>query len=140
MKLINYNRPFPTDLFRFFDDNATRAREHSSYRPAVNIVETDENFALELLAPGRDKDLFNVAFNDGVLEISYTSVKDGEETTPNYRRREFKLADFTRRFALDDTVIDDAAIEATYDNGVLHLTLPKREEALPREPRQITVG
>ncbi|MEO0732797.1 MAG: Hsp20/alpha crystallin family protein [Bacteroidota bacterium] len=140
MKLINYNRPFPTDIFRFFDDNATRAREHGSYRPAVNIVETDDHFALELLAPGRDKDLFNVAFNDGVLEISYTTTKEGEATTPNYRRREFRLKDFTRRFTLDDTVINDEAIEASYVNGVLRLTLPKREEALPREPRQIAVG
>ncbi len=139
MKLINYNRPFPADVFRYFDDHRTKAAD--AYRPAVNIVERADSFELDLLAPGRVRDHFNVAFNDGVLEISYTTEKDhAAETIENFRRREFKLRDFTRTFKLDDTVINDEAIEATYDNGILHLTLPKREEALPREPRQIAVA
>ncbi|MEM1358003.1 MAG: Hsp20/alpha crystallin family protein [Bacteroidota bacterium] len=137
MKLINYNRPFPTEFFRNFDDYATK---HRSHRPAVNIIERDDNFALELLAPGREKELFNIAFNDGVLEISYTTETTGEENKSNYRRREFHLADFTRRFTLDVQVINEDAIDATYTDGVLRLTLPKREEALPKAPRQIAVG
>jgi len=140
MKLINYNRPFPTDVFRFFDDQTTRDRSNK-YRPAVNIIETDEAFELELLAPGRDKDLFNIALDQGVLEITYTTEKNEEaDATPNFRRREFQLADFVRRFTLDEQVINDEVINASYVNGVLRLTLPKREEALPKAPRQITVG
>lgn len=137
MKLTTYNRPFPNNFFRFFDDYATQA---NAFRPAVNIVETDENFELEVLAPGRVKENFNVALNDGVLEINYTSEKSMDDTTPNYRRKEFKLADFSRKFQLNDQVVNDEAIEATYIDGVLRLTLPKREEALPKSPRQIAIG
>jgi HSP20 family protein len=147
MKLMNYNRPLPTNFFRFFDDQATRDREfNTGHRPAVNITETDAAFELALLAPGRAKDNFNVAFNEGTLEITYTTptaaVTEGEDApaTPNYRRREFKLADFTRRFQLDDQVIDVEAIDASYTDGVLRLALPKREEVLPKAPRQIAVG
>lgn len=138
MKLINYNPALPTDLFRFFDDPLTKAKH--GYRPAVNIIETEETFQLEVLAPGRNKDFFNVAFNDGTLEIAYTTEKEGTEEKPNFRRKEFSLADFTRRFTLDNTVIDDEAIEATYADGVLRLTLPKRETSLTNAPRQIEVA
>ena len=140
MKLINYNRPFPTDFFRFFDDNVTKA--NYGYRPAVNITETDEAFELELLAPGRERDNFNIAFNEGVLEITYTTeaAVDTDGKQVNVRRREFELKDFTRRFQLDENVINEETIDATYVNGVLRLTLPKREEVQPKEPRRIAVG
>lgn len=137
MKLTTYNRPFPNSFFRYFDDYATKA---NAYRPAVNIVETEETFELEVLAPGRVKENFNVALNEGVLEITYTSTASAEETAPNYRRKEFKLADFSRQFKLNDEVVNDEAIEATYIDGVLRLTLPKREEALPKAPRTIAIG
>ncbi len=136
MKMIKYNRPFPTNFF--FDDMSQRNR--STHRgPAVNITETDEAFTLDLPAPGRDKELFKVDFFDGVLEVSYTTEKTGEEVTPNYRRHEFTLADFTRKFRLDEKVIDEEDINAAYENGVLTLTLPKRAEAV-KTVRQIAVA
>jgi len=147
MNLLNSNLPVPNNLFRFFDDHATRDRQYATgHRPAVNITETEDAFELSLLAPGRGKDNFNVAFNDGTLEVTYTTptttVVDGEEAPakPNFRLREFKIADFTRRFKLDDKIIEVEAIEAEYTDGVLRLALPKREEALPKAPRQIAVG
>lgn len=146
MKMIKYNnRPLPTNFLRFFDDNFTKL-EQQNHRPAVNIAETDEAFALEMLAPGRVKEHFNVGFNEGTLEITYTTptteVKEGEETTPapNFRRREFRLVDFTRRFQLDESVIDVEAIEATYEHGILRLALPKLAEAQPKPARQIAVA
>ena len=138
MKLTNYNRPFPTNFARFFDDHRTMATD--AYRPAVNIIETDEVFELELLAPGRVKDNFNIAFNEGVLEVTYTTPTTDEDSQPRFRLKEFRLKDFTRRFKLDAKMIKDEAIDATYTDGVLRLTLPKREEALPKPPRQIAVG
>lgn len=142
MKLINHNRPLPASFFRFFDDHVTQAAD--AYRPAVNIAETENAFTLELLAPGRAKDNFNIAFNEGTLEITYTTptVDENEATpvAPTYRRREFQLADFTRRFQLDQKVVDTDAIEATYHDGILRLALPKREEALPKPARQIAVA
>ncbi|TXF88946.1 Hsp20/alpha crystallin family protein [Neolewinella aurantiaca] len=147
MKLTTYNRPMPSNFFRFFDDHATKANQFgTAHRPAVNIVETDNAFELEVLAPGRAKENFNVAFNEGTLEITYTTPtpdpasEDKEASTPDFRRREFRLVDFTRRFQLDDKVIDVDAIDASYVDGVLRLALPKREEALPKAPRQIAVA
>ena len=142
MNLLHNNRPLPANFFRFFDDHVTKAAD--SHRPAVNISETESAFALELLAPGRAKENFNIAFNEGTLEVTYTTptATENEATpvAPDYRRREFKLVDFTRRFQLDDKVIDAASIDATYVDGVLRLALPKREEALPKPPRQIAVA
>lgn len=147
MKLTTQNRPIPANLFRFFDDHATKAKQFGpSHRPAVNIVETDDAYELEVLAPGRSKENFNVAFNEGTLEITYTTptAEPTAETEPpakpNFRRREFSLVDFTRRFQLDDKVINIDAIDATYLDGVLRLALPKREEALPKAPRKIAVA
>ena len=135
MKLTKYNR-FPAS-FRFFDDAMTRAS--FPHRPAVNIVEQETSFEVALLAPGRNKDLFQVDFHEGILEVSYTTEKTGEEVTPNYLRNEFSLQDFTRRFQLNRDVIDDEAIEATYTDGILRLTLPKRAEVL-KPARQIAVA
>ncbi len=135
MKLTKYNR-FPSS-FRFFDDAVTQATQAT--RPAVNIIEKEDQFYLEMLAPGRNKELFTVDFYEGVLEVSYTTEKTGEETKTEYLRNEFALRDFTRRFRLNSEVINDEAIEATYTDGILRLTLPKREEAT-RPARQISVA
>jgi HSP20 family protein len=147
MKLTTQNRPLPSNFFRFFDDHATKAKQFGAgHRPAVNIAETDDAYELELLAPGRTKENFNIAFNEGTLEVSYTtpSADPAAETKTsvdtNFRRREFSLVDFTRRFKLDDKIINVDAIDATYVDGVLRLALPKREEALPKAPRKIAVA
>ena len=135
MKLIKYNR-FPAS-FRFFDDAVTQAVH--PHRPAVNIVERENQFELEMLAPGRNKEHFHVDFFEGVLEVSYTTEKTGDEQRPEYLRNEFSLQDFSRKFRLNSDVINDEAIEATYTDGILRLTLPKREEAT-KPVRQISVA
>ena len=136
MKLVNYNRPFPTS-FRFFDDALTQAGQRGL--PPVNIQETDDHFFLEMVAPGRNKELFKVDLLDGILEVSYTTEKTGEEKRPEYLRHEFSLSDFSRRFKLNSKLIDDETIEATYADGILRLTLPKREQVV-KSARQIAVA
>ena len=135
MKMIT-NRSFPAS-FRFFDDHLMRSAQQS--RPAVNIVETEESFLLEMVAPGRDKELFKVDLLDGILEVSYTTEKTGEEKRPEYLRHEFSLSDFSRRFKLNSKLIDDETIEATYADGILRLTPPKREQVV-KSARQIAVA
>jgi HSP20 family protein len=116
MNLINNNRPLPANFFRFFDDHVTKAAD--SHRPAVNISETDNGYILELLAPGRAKENFNIAFNEGTLEVTYTTPtaieNEATPVEPSFRRREFKLVDFTRRLKLDDKVIDTNSIDSSY--------------------------
>lgn len=139
MSLIKYNNNLPANLFRFFDDHATQAlhQRTAGHRPAVNITETDNAFTLEMIAPGRDKANFNVELNDQLLTISY---KAEEAETPKLLRREFTIGNFKRSFKLDAKVINEEAIAATYENGILSLTLPKLEEAVNKGPQQIAIS
>ncbi|MCP9235660.1 Hsp20/alpha crystallin family protein [Lewinella sp. JB7] len=136
MNIISSNRPFPAS-FRFFDDQRTRTAQTA--RPAVNIIEHEDHFTLEMYAPGRNKEWFSVDFFEGTLEVSYTMEKTGDEPDVKYVRREFETNDFSRRFKLNDEVIDDTAIEANYEDGLLRLTLPKREP-VTKQVRQIAVA
>lgn len=112
-------------------------RDWVENRPAVNIVETEKNFRIELAAPGLNKEDFNIKVEKDTLSISAkkeTSTVEGEKV----KVREFAYTNFQRNFNLPKTV-DAEAIEARYENGVLAVTVPKKEEALPKT-HQITVG
>ncbi|PWL38272.1 molecular chaperone Hsp20 [Flagellimonas aquimarina] len=106
--------------------------------PAVNIKDNDENFELELAVPGGNKDDFKIEVDNDVLTISTEVKTDSKETKENYTRREFSFSSFKRVFTLPETV-DGTRIDAAYENGILRLTLPKKEEALPRPKRLITI-
>lgn len=105
---------------------------------SVNIHETDDAFHLELNAPGRNKTDFAIEVNKGLLTISYE--KKEETTEQNYKtvRREFTYRSFKRSFSLDDKINTDG-IEARYENGVLKLLLPKKEE-VKITPKQININ
>jgi HSP20 family protein len=104
--------------------------------PPVNIHENEEGFHLELVAPGLKKEDFKVNFDKGMLSISYEKKSENETENKEYKthRREFNFTSFKRSFRVDD-VINADAIQARYENGVLKLYLPKKEEvkALPKE-------
>jgi len=112
-------------------------RDSVENRPAVNIVETEQAFRIELAAPGLNKEDFNIKLEKDTLSISAkkeTTTVEGEKV----KVREFAYSSFQRNFNLPKTV-NAEAIEARYENGVLFLTLPKKEEALPKV-QQISVG
>ena len=140
MKMSKYNRP--NEFFRFFDDNFTKAAHGRGVtnRPAVNITQTDEAYHLEMAAPGRKKDDFKLELTEQVLTVSYEVKQEEDASQPNYLRREYSLNSFKRSFHLDEKVIDDEAIAATYEDGILRVSLPKREEALTKGPKLISVG
>jgi HSP20 family protein len=107
-------------------------------RPAVNVAETGEGFRIEMAVPGLQKTDFQIDLDKDVLSITASK----EVATPEgvtYKRREFGAVDFKRSFHLPET-IDAAGIEAKYENGILSVLLPKKEEAKPQPARQITVG
>ena len=108
--------------------------------PAVNIKETDTAFGLELAAPGKTKEDFIIEIDHNVLTISSETKNETEQTENNgrYTRREFSYTSFRRAFTLPETVNTDA-INAVYENGVLLITLPKKEEALPKPKRLIDI-
>ncbi|MEM6396224.1 MAG: Hsp20/alpha crystallin family protein [Bacteroidota bacterium] len=144
MKRVTYNR-FPNLLTQFFDDPFTRTIFNDNWtnerKPAVNIQETEDAYDLYVVAPGRDKANFKVELDEGVLTIGYHTeeVETKEENAPKFLRKEYSLVNFTRRFNLDDTHIDADAIKATYTDGILMVSLPKKEEA-KATPKLIEIG
>lgn len=95
--------------------------------PAANVHETKEAFHIELNVPGRNKADFSIKVDNGILSISYESKETSEQKDYKTLRREFNYKSFTRSFNLDDKV-NPSAIHAKYENGVLSLLLPKKEE------------
>lgn len=111
--------------------------------PLVNIHESENEFEIELAIPGLQKENIKITIEDKTLKISteYTKESNSEENISNikYIKKEFDYTAFERSFKLPITV-DSDKIEASYDNGVLKLTLPKKEEAKPKEPKAIEVN
>ncbi len=104
----------------------------------VNIVENGEAFRLELAAPGLEKSDFSVDVDKNVLRIEVSKTFQLEEGEA-YKRREFGQYEFKRSFQLPET-IDTTGIEANYVNGILVITLPKKEEAREKPARKIEIG
>lgn len=106
--------------------------------PAVNIIESDDDFILEVAAPGISKENFNIELDNDVLTISSNVKSDTEEKKDKYTRREFVYGVFKRAFTLPESA-DVNNIGAAYENGVLLVTIPKKEEAKAPEKKLIEV-
>ena len=99
--------------------------------PAINIIENDNEFLVEVAAPGLTKDDFKVKIvDDDQLQISFEKKEETEEKDKkgNYLRREFSYTNFLRTLLLPDNV-DKEKISAKSENGVLHITIPKTKES-----------
>jgi HSP20 family protein len=105
--------------------------------PAVNIFETKDAYHLELNVPGRNKEDFKVNLEDGLLTISYEKQEAKQAEDHNTIRREFDFNNFSRSFHVDDK-INAENIQAKYENGLLKLLLPKKEE-LKNPVKQISI-
>lgn len=107
--------------------------------PAVNVKETDEEFLVEVAAPGMKKEDFEIELNNKILTISSVVKEEQESKNENYTRREFSYNSFKRSFNLPDS-IDNSKIEANYADGVLKIELPKREEDKIKPKRLIEIA
>lgn len=129
------------DMFKsdWMEGGSTMNRIGTSV-PAVNVSETEDNFTLEVAAPGKTKKDFNLELDNGVLSISSEEKQEDEQKDKNGRftRREFSYSSFKRAFTLPETV-DVEKISAQYKDGVLVVTLPKREEAKVQAKRLIDI-
>ena len=130
---------FQNNLNRFFDDRTWGFNGLSTDgRVPVNIRETDTSYEIEVIAPGLKKEDFQLSFTGDTLTVSFE--KADEKTTGDgqkWIRREYRSGAFSRSFTVDSTVDVDKA-KARYENGLLTLTLPKKEEA-KRISRKIDV-
>ena len=129
---------FSKDLFDWSNSNFSM---EGTTVPAVNVKETAESFVVEMAAPGMKKEDFKVELNNNVLTIS-SELKHENEQKENERwtRKEFSYQTFQRSFQLSREAVDADNIQAKYENGVLHLIIPKREEVKQKPSRVINIS
>lgn len=136
VKFKNANHLFPSMLDELWKDFAPA--ETASFVPSVNIREEEARYLLELSAPGFDKKDIHLSVEDQVLTISGSVAEQTEDKGENYVSREFRTGSFKRSFNLGK-LIDTDRIGARYENGILHVELPKVETAV-RKPKEIQVA
>lgn len=107
--------------------------------PAVNVLDNAEEYIVEMAVPGLKKSDFDINLDNQLLTISASLNEQREDTSDNYTRREFGYSSFKRTFSLPETVEVDK-IEAKYDEGLLRVLLPKRDEAKKKPSKQIKVS
>jgi HSP20 family protein len=109
--------------------------------PTVNIKETPEHFLVEMAAPGLGKKDFKIQLDGNSLTISSEKQDQREEKEgESFNRKEFSYQSFYRTFHLPKEVVDADKIKAKYDNGILRLEIPKREEAKQKPSRLINIA
>ena len=136
---------FPSLIDKFFegdlmDWNASNFAGRNNTLPAVNVKETDDEFLIEVAAPGMKKDDFKINYDNGRLSISSelkneTEEKDGEKVT----RHEFCYSSFQRSFSVSETAVMADQISAKYKDGILNISLPKRDEIKPKPVKEIKI-
>ena len=140
MKLVRFNQPsnkfFNSDFNQLFNQLDTmfpsKSFNNVTYNniPAVNVKENENNFQIEVAAPGLKKEDFKLSLHENRLTISAKQEAKTEEKTEKYTRQEFNYTSFQRTFTLPKNV-DGDKIEATYADGILQVGLPKKEELKP---------
>lgn len=126
-----FNRDLPSVLASNFNTGMTL--------PKVNIKETADAFIVEMAVPGLKKSDFHIEIENLVLSISSETAQENEQKEENYTRREFGYSSFKRTFTLPDSV-NDEHINASYNQGILTIHLPKKEEAKQKPARSINIS
>lgn len=110
-----------------------------SNEPALNIIEEDDKFEIELAAPGFSKKDFEVTIDNGYLNIAAENSNTEEEREDNYTRKEFNYNSFEKRLQLPDSVKEEE-VKAKYKDGILRFNLAKKEEAKLHKPKKIEIA
>jgi HSP20 family protein len=133
---------FNTDVVlrpNLFDLSSSLLNGLNPNLPSTNISEDEKSFKIELAAPGLERKDFKVETQDGTLTISSEKEKESKEEKENYRRREFSYSSFSRSFQLPENSLPEK-IEAKYEEGILRLTLPKKETTETKHRKEIKVS
>ena len=136
---------FPSIFDRFFNNdlmdwNLGNFSSTDTSLPAVNVKEDDNEFEIDVAAPGMSKNDFKINFQNNVLTISSEKKEEKEDKKESYTRKEFSYQSFQRSFTVAENAVDSDKISAKYDNGILHITLPKKEEIKPKPMREIKIS
>ena len=150
MKLARRTSPtlsgFPSILDRFFegdwmDWNHSNFADVNATLPAVNVEEHPDKYEIDVAAPGMKKEDFHLKVENGVLTISAEQkTEKREDDKHNYSRREFSYTSFQRSFSLPDEIIDGEKIEAKYSDGILCISIPKKDEVKPKPVKTIAIS
>ncbi len=135
--LMHPMRSFISDFFNN-DNFFEREFMDRSFVPAVNVKESDKSFEIEVAAPGLKKKDFTVNVENRVLHISTESEEENEESHDNYMRKEFSYRSFSRSFSIPEHV-DENEVSAAYDDGVLTVTLAKKQETVAQPAKKIMI-
>ena len=127
---------FGRELFNWHNNNYSST---STTMPSVNIKETTDSFEVEMAAPGMQKTDFKISLDGNTLTISFHKEHQEKRGEEGYNRQEFSYQSFQRSFILPKDVVNENGILAKYDNGLLHLSIPKKEEAKQKGPRLIEI-
>ncbi|AZJ35773.1 Hsp20/alpha crystallin family protein [Tenacibaculum singaporense] len=125
------------DFFR--DWSTSNFSDTNTTLPAVNIKENENEFTVDVAAPGMNKEDFQVNLENDILTISSEKKENKENTNDNYTRKEYSYMSFKRSFTLPKGIVDSEKIKATYKNGELKINIPKLEAAKPKPSKLITV-
>jgi HSP20 family protein len=124
-----------------FDWDTTNFSNTGTTLPAVNIKETADNIEVQVAAPGMKKEDFKVVLDNNMLTISSEKKEQNDEQNGDrFSRKEFSYQSFQRSFQLSKEVVDPEKIEAKYENGILSLLIPKKEEVKPKPSRLINIS
>ena len=138
----NVNRNLVDELFGNFlrNDYHENYLENCGNQPATNVFETEKDFRIELLLPGFPKEDVQINYHKNLLTIKVTKeeAKDEKKDEFKYAHREFGSFNFEKNFKVPNSV-DAENISANFENGVLHLVLPKKEEAQEKAPVEIKI-
>ncbi len=138
MTIVKWQNPYSSNLERrlsapfkglledFFGSSLLN-NDYASFVPGVNVSEYNNRYEIELSAPGFSKEDFKVELHKGVLTISGEYKKEEEKSDKTVYRREFNYGSFQRSFSVSDD-INESAVDARYENGILKITMPKKEE------------
>ncbi|MEZ5103263.1 MAG: Hsp20/alpha crystallin family protein [Draconibacterium sp.] len=149
MNLVKFRNPYYAvngnlvdELFNSFLSNDY----HENYlvntrKPSTNVFETNNNFTIELMLPGFAKDDVQMNYHKNILTIKVEKEEVTEENKVDYKysHREFGVYNFEKNFKLPNSV-DAEKIDAKFENGILTVVLPKKEEALEKEPVSINIS
>ena len=132
-----FDRFFDGDMFDWSNRNFSNT---NTTIPSVNIKENADAFVVEVAAPGFEKGDFKIELNLNTLSISSEKKVENETREGEvFTKREFSYQSFSRSFTLPQ-IADGDRIEANYQNGILTVLIPKREEAKPKPARMIEIN
>lgn len=124
------NEIFPNTFNDFFD--AFQDNWNQNYSPRMNLLETEDNYELQVESPGMKKEDVNILFEDNMLTISGEKKTDSKEENSRYHINEICYGKFSRSFELP-AHIDSDKIDAKWNEGILNVTIPKTEKAKPKK-------